>query len=161
MLVGPQRYVDLLHALPGVSTNLLAERLTRLQDDETGREAGHGAPGRRSCLRAHRPGTGRQPVILELLRWGAAAADPARLDEPADPSWPMFPLRWLADRHPTTRRIDARITVGTDRLDVVLEGRSVELANKGSPPPDFEVRAAAPPDPRPSLGPRSRRPRPP
>jgi DNA-binding HxlR family transcriptional regulator len=68
LLIRPRRYAELLQALPGIGTNLLAERLRFLADqgvirtvDPEHRRSGYELTERGQAL--------RQPVLL-LARWG-------------------------------------------------------------------------------------------
>jgi DNA-binding HxlR family transcriptional regulator len=86
LLIGPRRYTDLREALPGIATNLLADRLRRLEDDGivavTTSESG--------AARYELTEVGREleTPILALVRWGG------RWLEGADPAL-QFRAEWL------------------------------------------------------------------
>src|SRR6185312_3549711 len=71
LLLGPQRFGDLRHALPGVSSNLLTDRLRELE--------AHGVLARRKlpppagAVVYELTGSGKElePVLLALGQWGA------------------------------------------------------------------------------------------
>jgi DNA-binding HxlR family transcriptional regulator len=79
LLTGPKRYGELLRALPGLGTNLLAQRLRHLE--------GAGVVRREEPLYRLAPaGLALAPSLVELARWGlahAAAPTPARERGPA------------------------------------------------------------------------------
>ena len=70
LLLGPQRFSDLRHALPGASSNLVADRLRELE--------GRGVIGRRklpapASSRVYELtewGRGLEPILLALGEWG-------------------------------------------------------------------------------------------
>src|SRR3954467_4811376 len=68
LLLGPQRYSELLRGLPGITTNLLAKRLREMEEAGTlGRLAdAPGAPSSRLTTR----GMELEPAIHALGRWG-------------------------------------------------------------------------------------------
>lgn len=80
LLLGPRRYGQLLEALPGMGTNLLADRLAAMQVDG---------------LLAHRDreyeltsrGRGLAPAILALAGWGMTPMAPPHQDERMRADW--------------------------------------------------------------------------
>jgi len=67
LVLGPQRYSDLLRGLPGITTNLLAKRLQEME------AAGLVERGRTSDAAAYRltaAGRDLEPAIHALARWG-------------------------------------------------------------------------------------------
>lgn len=77
LLTGPKRYGELLAALPGLGTNLLAARLRRLEE----------AGVLRSLERSYElapAGRALAPALVELARWGLAhTGEPPRPRGPA------------------------------------------------------------------------------
>ncbi len=129
LLTGPKRYNDLLHALPAISTNLLAERLKRLEADGLVAKTPMAPPIATAVYELTEFGAAVEPAVLELLRWGSRLlADPARSDEPADPDWPLFPLRWLALRHAAVEPLHIEIGIDPDlRLHVLVSGSRADI----------------------------------
>jgi DNA-binding HxlR family transcriptional regulator len=78
LLLGPQRFGDLRRALPGVSSNLLTDRLRELADN--GVVARRTLPPPAGAVVYELTASGRElePVLLALGQWGA------RLPLPAD-----------------------------------------------------------------------------
>jgi DNA-binding HxlR family transcriptional regulator len=76
LLLGPQRFSDLRHALPGVSSNLLTDRLREL--------AAHGVVARRklpppagaAVYELTDSGKELEPVLLALGQWGSRMPRP-------------------------------------------------------------------------------------
>ena len=70
LLLGPQRFADLLDALPGMGPNLLTKRLRHLEDRGVVRRAGDGARASQYELTTH--GERLRPVLGAMLRWGVS-----------------------------------------------------------------------------------------
>ncbi len=129
LLTGPKRYNDLLRSLPAISTNLLAERLKRLEADGLVTKTPMAPPIATAVYELTEFGAAIEPAVLELLRWGATLlVDPSRSDEPADPDWPLFPIRWLALRHPAPEPLQIEISIEPDlRLHVLVVGSRADI----------------------------------
>lgn len=70
LLIGPRRYTDLVAGLPGVSPNVLAERLKKLEELELIRRRRLPPPTPASVYELTDAGRALEPVLRELLRWG-------------------------------------------------------------------------------------------
>src|SRR2546427_12402137 len=71
LLVGPKRYKDLLIGLPGIGTNLLADRLRELEGAGILRRTVLPPPAGSTVYELTSSGQALEPVILALGRWGA------------------------------------------------------------------------------------------
>jgi DNA-binding HxlR family transcriptional regulator len=136
LLAGPRRYGELLDGLPGISTNLLAERLRSMQDDGLVTRA----EGDRYVLTEW--GRGLRDVVFAIGRWayplmGQIAegetfrshwiAHPvAALFPGVDPSRPELTIEVRCSERPMTIRSAAgRVTVEAGQAaapDLVLTG---------------------------------------
>lgn len=69
LMIGPRRFKDLLEGLPGIGTNLLAQRLRELQAQEIVEKA---APNNDNTLLYQLTAKGweLEPVVLSMARWG-------------------------------------------------------------------------------------------
>jgi DNA-binding HxlR family transcriptional regulator len=131
LLTGPKRYGELLAALPGLGTNLLAARLRRL-------EAAGVLRSRAPAYELTPVGRGLAPALVELARWGLThteapahtrgpAASPLTLQALFDPARADF------DRVCCTFRVD-------DQLFHVIAGRGTLRVGAGSAlDPDVEL----------------------
>jgi DNA-binding HxlR family transcriptional regulator/putative sterol carrier protein len=70
LLLGPQRYSDLLGGLPGIGTNLLASRLKTLEASGLVHRRKLPAPAASTVYELTERGRALQPAVLELSRWG-------------------------------------------------------------------------------------------
>lgn len=132
LLIGPRRYSQLRRALPGIATNLLADRLQQLQDD--------GIASRHEGLYQLTPfGRELEDAIHALVRWGGRWMTERDGTEAFEPSWLVVALRALL---PTTRGNDVQLNVegaslrltrssvelgGLDNPDAVVEGSADQL----------------------------------
>ena len=96
-LRGPSRYTDLCDGLPGIATNLLADRLRNLE--EAGLVAREAAPAPVASTLFSLTDRGRElrPVLAALVQFGATTSSAAAgSPSPPSSSWPTT--------HPTSRR---------------------------------------------------------
>jgi DNA-binding HxlR family transcriptional regulator/putative sterol carrier protein len=70
LLVGPKRYTDLLAGLPGIGTNLLAQRLRELEAQGLVDRTTLPAPASATVYGLTEKGKGLEPVVFALGRWG-------------------------------------------------------------------------------------------
>jgi DNA-binding HxlR family transcriptional regulator len=126
LLLGPQRFTDLRQALPGASSNLLADRLRELHD--RGVIARRTLPPPAAARVYELTGWGRElePIVLALGGWGlrVPAPEPATLSATSI----MIYLRGSLDPGPHTFRVDLDhrvFTVSSAHGEtVVVEGES-------------------------------------
>jgi DNA-binding HxlR family transcriptional regulator len=87
LLLGPRRYKDLLAGLPGIATNLLAERLRELEQSGLVECRTLPPPAGATVYELTALGHGLQSAVLELGRWGARfLAEPSASDA-LRPGW--------------------------------------------------------------------------
>jgi len=119
-LRGPSRYTDLRDGLPGIATNLLADRLRDLE--EVGLVAREAAPPPVASTLFSLTERGRElrPVLAALVQFGA----PMMADPPGDDvfrsHWFTFPAeQFLADHTPDEPSVRIEVRAGDQPL--VLE----------------------------------------
>lgn len=108
LLKGRTTYSDFLHAEEGIATNVLADRLARLEED--GQLTAERSPGG-GRARRYRPtakAVDLLPVLLEIIAW-SARHDP---DTAADPD---FVARLRTDRAELERGLRAQATALASR----------------------------------------------
>jgi DNA-binding HxlR family transcriptional regulator len=136
LLRGPSRYTDLRNGLPGIATNLLADRLRDLEDAGivTREEAPPPVATTLFCLTPR--GEELAPVLHELLRWGM----PLMEEGPAEGD--VFRGQWmtwgaemaLADRHPEAPPVTVQVLADEESAHLEVVGGAVHL--KLGPTPD-------------------------
>ncbi|WP_155341454.1 winged helix-turn-helix transcriptional regulator [Acrocarpospora corrugata] len=77
LLLGPKRFNDLLGGLPGVSPNVLSQRLRDLTEHGVVQRRDLGAPARVRLYELTAWGRQLEPILFELGRWGSQAPLPA------------------------------------------------------------------------------------
>jgi DNA-binding HxlR family transcriptional regulator len=106
---GPCRYTDLRGGLPGIATNLLAERLRELQ--QAGIVAREDAPPPVATALFSLTARGEQlkPVIDELGRWGMPLMAETTAEEEYRSYWLSMPVeQFLVDRSGVPTTIEVR-----------------------------------------------------
>ena len=70
LMFGPMRYSDLMEGLPGIATNMLANRLTEMQEAGIIARREMPPPAASTVYELTELGRGLAPVLLELGKWG-------------------------------------------------------------------------------------------
>jgi DNA-binding HxlR family transcriptional regulator len=92
LLLGPKRYTDLMEELPGITTNLLAERLRELERVGLLVKRKASAPVRATVYELSPMGRALEPTIMELARWGGRfMAQPGR--DTVNVGWGLLSLK--------------------------------------------------------------------
>lgn len=96
LMLGPQRFTDLLDALPGIGRHLLTARLRHLED------AGILHRRELATARGHvydltEDGRALGPAMAELGRWGAERLPKPPANLHFRPGWAVFPMSYMAD----------------------------------------------------------------
>jgi DNA-binding HxlR family transcriptional regulator len=78
LIAGPRRFTDLLQGLPGISTNLLSERLKELEQHGMLRRRTLPPPAASSVYELTAVGRALEPTLLELGKWGSQFVPPAQ-----------------------------------------------------------------------------------
>lgn len=76
LVAGPRRFKDVLEGLPGVSTNLLAERLKHLEQQGLIQRRVLPAPAGSAVYELTELGRALEPALLALGRWGSQFVPP-------------------------------------------------------------------------------------
>ncbi len=84
---GPSRYTDLRNGLPGVATNLLADRLRELEAAGLVAREEAPPPVATTLFRLTPRGEGLRPVLDELMRWGLPLMTEQRDEETVRSHW--------------------------------------------------------------------------
>jgi len=95
LLLGPQRYKDLLDGLPGIGTNLLARRLKDLEQQGIVRRRQLPPPAGSTVYELAELGRGLEPAVIALSRWGLWTLQHPRPRNLFRPAWGMLAMRIL------------------------------------------------------------------
>jgi len=141
---GPKRFKDLLEGLPGIGTNLLANRLKTLEGEGVIRRATLPPPAGSNVYELTALGRSLEPVIVALSRWGTRFLSVPREDDDLRASWAAVAMRSVlgqgaAGGRPGTYgfRIDGEVF--HMRVGAGEEGERVEARQGSAPDPDVVV----------------------
>jgi DNA-binding HxlR family transcriptional regulator len=143
LLLRPCRYTDIRDGLPGIATNLLADRLRELESAGVVVREEAPPPVATTIYRLTRRGRALRDVVVAALRWGAALmAEPAGDD--------AFRSRWLILMVEALMG-DADRLVGTIQLEtgdepVVLRVRDGRVAAETGTDPSADLTLRGAPD---------------
>jgi len=122
------RYTDLQKGLPGIATNLLAERLREME--AAGIVAREEAPPPVAttlfCLTER--GKALEPAILQLGLWAAPLLARGTKGVATQPHWLVLPLKiFLKDRAPRERDASIEVRTGREAIAIELSGGTVKV----------------------------------
>ena len=113
LLRGACRYTDVRHGLPGVATNLLAERLRHLEEAGIVRREEAPPPIAATLLRLTERGEQLRPVLLAIGRWGGGLLSEQGPDDAFCSHWLAMPIELhLKDRTPARPPIAIEVRCG-------------------------------------------------
>ena len=125
-LRGPSRYTDLRNGVPGVATNLLADRLRDLEAAGLVAREEAPPPVATTLFRLTERGAGLKPVLDELMRWGLPLMVEQRDDEAVRSHWLAGALEvMLSDRRPDGDPVTLELRPGEE--PIVLAARDGEM----------------------------------
>lgn len=146
LLQGPRRYTDLRRNLPGVATNLLAERLRSLEDDGLIRRREFPPPTPVVLYELTEAGAGLEAPVLTLTRWGTHLMATDERPSERRASWLALALRAILEPRLTQTLTAAPedfqvLFNGTDgsALRIVARGEHLEIVATAEPIPDLRA----------------------
>lgn len=127
LLVGPARYRDLQDGLPGVATNLLAQRLRQLGQDGIVRrrldEHGGGVVYELTSL-----GADLEETVLALVRWGKTWMEPGPGNDAFRPRWLVIALRALLPEAPISPETHVEVWCSDEPVTVSRDAKGLSVA---------------------------------
>jgi DNA-binding HxlR family transcriptional regulator len=143
LLRGGCRYVDLLHGLPGIATNLLADRLRDLERAGVVYREDAPAPIATTLFRLTERGQELRPLLVELARWGVPLMAERADDEVFRGHWAAV----LAELYPTDRipgdpPITIEVDPGDEPTTIEISGGAVQT--QAGPAEDPDLRLSGP-----------------
>ena len=138
LLRGACRYTDLLAGLPGIATNLLADRLRDLEAAGIiGREATT-APSVTALYRLTPRGAALRPVIKALGAWGGPLLAEASDDDAFQSHWLVLPAEeLLRDRTPGEPPVVIEVRTGDQPVVIETVGGEVRARPGTAANPDL------------------------
>lgn len=141
LLLGPKRFTDLRSGLPGISPNVLSQRLHELEQVGVVRRRTLDFPVAIWVYELTDWGRELEPVILQLGRWGARSPHPYR-EAPLSEDSLLLSLRAMFDAAAAagfTATFELRLSRCPYR--VVIADGGIEIARGGLEQPDAILQA--------------------
>ena len=137
MLLGPCRYTDLMRGLPGIATNLLADRLRDLEAAGVVRREAAPPPIATTLFHLTPRGEELRPVIRELGRWGAPLLGEASDEDAFRSYWISLPLElYYYDTAPDGPPVSIELRLGDGPVVVETADGRVHARRGGAEKPD-------------------------
>lgn len=145
-LRGPSRYTDLRNGLPGIATNLLADRLRELETAGLVVREEAPPPIATTLFRLTPRGEGLKPVLDELMRWGLPLMVEQREDDAVRSHWLAGALEVsLGDRRPAGEPVTLELRVGDEPIVLTAGEGEVKVALGAAADPDAVLTGPARP----------------
>ena len=121
------RFTDLQRSLPGVSPNLLAQRLRDLESSAVVHRESAAPPATGTLYGLTVRGGQLEGVVRELLKWGSGTVADAPRDALFQMHWLSMPARYLArDGDPAAPDAVVRFGTSVDGFDLTVGSGRVE-----------------------------------
>jgi DNA-binding HxlR family transcriptional regulator len=148
-LRGACRYTDLRNGLPGIATNLLADRLRDLEQAGVVMREDAPPPIATTLFRLTARGEELRPVIEALTRWGLPLMTEQKPDDAVRSHWLASALRsMLTDRRPDAPPVSMLLDPGDQ--PIVVEVRDGAVDTRVGVAEDVDLRLTG--EPRPIMG---------
>jgi DNA-binding HxlR family transcriptional regulator len=145
-LRGACRYTDLRSGLPGIATNLLAERLRELEHAGVIAREDAPPPIATTLFRLTPRGEQLRPVLEGLIRWGLPLMREQDPDDAVRSHWLTWALELtLSDRRPDGSPFTIELQTGDS--PIVLEAREGELHSRLGAADNSDLTLVGPPMP--------------
>ena len=109
---GPSRYSDLLHGLPGIATNLLADRLRALEAAGVISREEPAPPVATPLFSLTEWGMQLRPILMALGAWASPLLGSSR-GQTFRSHWLVLPLEtYIVDRTPSRRPVQVELLTG-------------------------------------------------
>jgi DNA-binding HxlR family transcriptional regulator len=131
LLLGPQRFTDLRRALPGASSNLVADRLRELEGNGVVRRRNLAPPAASRVYELTEWGRELEPIVLALGTWGVRAPFPPAPRTLSATSVLLF-LRSSARPDPTAAPMTCRLELD-DRIWTIRTAAGQVNVEPGDP----------------------------
>ncbi len=121
-LRGACRYTDLRNGLPGIASNLLADRLRELEKAGVISREDAPPPIATTLFRLTPRGEQLRPVLDDLMRWGLPLMSEQTADDAVRSHWLAGALEaMLTDRHPNAPPVSLELRTGDQ--PIVIDAR--------------------------------------
>jgi DNA-binding HxlR family transcriptional regulator/putative sterol carrier protein len=140
LLLGPRRFTDLQRGLGKVPTNVLSSRLKELEESGVIRRRVLPRPARGVAYELTDYGRALEPVLEDLMLWGARAMGPPRADDGFSPNSFLLGLR-IAFQPDAARDLSAtyEISIDDSTFHVRVADGELELGEGPAQNPDLSI----------------------
>ena len=136
-LRGPSRYTDLRNGLPGVATNLLADRLRELEAAGLVAREEAPPPVATTLFRLTPRGEGLRPVLDELMRWGLPLMFEQRDEDAVRSHWLAGAIElMLGDRRSAGDPVTLEVRFGDGPVALELRDEALHVSLGAAADPD-------------------------
>ncbi|MEO9175584.1 MAG: winged helix-turn-helix transcriptional regulator [Gaiellales bacterium] len=139
LLRGPSRYTDLLGGLPGIATNLLADRLRQLEQAEIVERYDAPPPVATTLFRLTPRGEELRPVVVELVRWGAPLMAEEVEGDVFRSEWVTLPAELYLHHAPDQPPVSIELRVDGEAIAIEASGGEVRVAQHAAEHPDLTL----------------------
>jgi DNA-binding HxlR family transcriptional regulator len=137
LLVRPCRYSDLQQCLPGIATNLLANRVREMEEAGILTREEAPSPIATTLFRLTKRGKELEPALLMLDNWGAPLLLKSDGQDAFRAHWLALPLQLhLSDQHPRRPPIAIELRTGDGTLTIETVDGSIQTRIGAVPNPD-------------------------
>ncbi len=145
-LRGASRYTDLRNGLPGIASNLLAERLRELEHSEVIAREDAPPPIATTLFRLTPRGEQLRPVLEGLVRWGLPLMTEQKPGDAVRSHWLAWALElMLTDRQPNASPVTVELHTGDE--PIVIETRDGTVHTRLGPADSADATLTGPPKP--------------
>lgn len=137
LLLGPRRYSELLHGLPGITTNLLAKRLKEMEAAGLVERVRAAATETGHSYRLTPLGQGLEETVQALAKWGWHTMDGAKKGELRQLEWFLILLR---RRYRGGATLRAELVADDVPYRILLDGDRAEISRGDVSTPDVRLR---------------------
>ena len=142
-LRGSCRYTDLQHGLPGIATNMLAERLRDMEEAGLVSREAAPPPIATTLFRLTERGEELAPVLLALGRWGADLMGELGEDDEFRSHWLRYPIeRLLTDGAPHESHVTIELHTGDQPMVIEVNEGTVRAEPGTATHPDVVLTGA-------------------
>lgn len=145
-LRGACRYTDLRNGLPGIASNLLAERLRELEHAGVITREDAPPPIATTLFRLTPRGEQLRPVLDDLVRWGLPLMTEQKPDDAVRSHWLAAAIElMLTDRQPDAPPVTVELQTGDQ--PIVIEARDGTISTRLGPADSPDATLTGPPTP--------------
>jgi DNA-binding HxlR family transcriptional regulator len=145
-LRGGCRYTDLRNGLPGIASNLLAERLRELENADVITREDAPPPVATTLFRLTPRGEQLRPVLDDLFRWGLPMMTRQKKNDAVRSHWLAGALEvMLTDRQPDASPVTVELKTGDQ--PIVIETRDGAIHTRLGSADNADATVTGPPSP--------------